>query len=326
MSTDSSSLPSDNFREKVLSKAVTVLFRQSGDSIVEGYFNNERRSNWALKQRRMQKEKKIKRFFGERISLKTMEAQVDNILPSTDHSSTLATGETESTQNSPVSKTAEEKNPSRRKKKEKLEEFFGDKIPNRQLFVQKLVSETESIAQEVALELFEEEDHYHQQQQHHHYQQQQQQQERWAPFNRRKSKNADAAETRLIKKAAAIDQFSKKVEAVVRRELPNHPTDLGFSTEEVENIIKTVSESVLGTSLSELATSLHSPNASLKLTRGLESSFGTSLDNVSHLETSGGEMKKENGKEDMQFIFSLNLTLSFQVPTHCLKSIQATPQ
>ncbi|TPX72218.1 hypothetical protein SpCBS45565_g00598 [Spizellomyces sp. 'palustris'] len=134
------------FKESVLTKTLTQYFPLA-NRILEGYFNDANRSSWAEKQRRMHKEKKLAKFFGERPSVELIQKQIfaasdvylaglEDILAFGDSSDDLLR----------VRKSDELANAEdptsmshRRKKKDKLETFFGDKLTSQQKRVQQIV-------------------------------------------------------------------------------------------------------------------------------------------------------------------------------------------
>ncbi|KAJ3148173.1 Regulator of G-protein signaling 14 [Geranomyces michiganensis] len=169
------------FRESMLSRTVVQYFPLA-NRIMDGYFNETNRSSWGNKQKRMHKEKKLAKFFGERPSVELIQRQIAQASAGylrTETSSGGAGGggggsrdsydetdiialvagreraraaahgglgsggggvnedneaeDGDATGDDPTSQIA------RRRKKEKLEEFFGDKLPKHQRIVQQLM-------------------------------------------------------------------------------------------------------------------------------------------------------------------------------------------
>ncbi|KAJ3182049.1 hypothetical protein HDU87_000389 [Geranomyces variabilis] len=63
------------FRESMLSRTVVQYFPLA-NRIMDGYFNETNRSSWGNKQKRMHKEKKLAKFFGERPSVELIQRQI----------------------------------------------------------------------------------------------------------------------------------------------------------------------------------------------------------------------------------------------------------
>ncbi|KAI8587891.1 hypothetical protein BDZ88DRAFT_423575 [Geranomyces variabilis] len=63
------------FRESMLSRTVVQYFPLA-NRIMDGYFNETNRSSWGNKQKRMHKEKKLAKFFGERPSVELIQQQI----------------------------------------------------------------------------------------------------------------------------------------------------------------------------------------------------------------------------------------------------------
>ncbi|KAJ3005793.1 Regulator of G-protein signaling 19, partial [Thoreauomyces humboldtii] len=133
------------FRESMLSRTVVQYFPLA-NRIMEGYFNEHNRSSWGNKQKRMHKEKKLAKFFGERPSVELIQRQIAAA------SASYLRGHRENSHESLVGTTTDglheadedsDGDPSsqsqRRKKKDKLEEFFGDRLPTQQRKVQQLM-------------------------------------------------------------------------------------------------------------------------------------------------------------------------------------------
>ncbi|KAJ3330010.1 hypothetical protein HDU76_006664 [Blyttiomyces sp. JEL0837] len=140
---------SNQFRELFLIYAVRQYFPNSSHTL-SSYFDDVCRMSWAQKQSKMLKEKKLARFFGERPSTEQLQKQVHNRTRLMAMMKNANPWETDS----PLSKNdqtveADGAEPSdgtnRRKKMEKLEEFFGDRIPVHQKVQQNLVSGQDNI-------------------------------------------------------------------------------------------------------------------------------------------------------------------------------------
>ncbi|KAJ3169184.1 hypothetical protein HDU88_000980 [Geranomyces variabilis] len=166
------------FRESMLSRTVVQYFPLA-NRIMDGYFNETNRSSWGNKQKRMHKEKKLAKFFGERPSVELIQQQIaqasagylrtgsstggagggagsrDSYGESEIMLMMMAAGNKEragnaqggggggTAGNGPEDSDDTGDDPTsqnaRRRKKEKLEEFFGDKLPKQQRIVQQLM-------------------------------------------------------------------------------------------------------------------------------------------------------------------------------------------
>ncbi|TPX58437.1 hypothetical protein PhCBS80983_g03150 [Powellomyces hirtus] len=134
------------FRESMLSKTVAQYFPLA-NRIMEGYFNENQRSSWGNKQKRMNKEKKLAKFFGERPSVELIQRQIAQASASylqqrrdlSRESLTDSPTDQETIKDDDDSEYDPMSQGMRRKKKEKLEEFFGDKLPKQQRKVQQLM-------------------------------------------------------------------------------------------------------------------------------------------------------------------------------------------
>ncbi|KAJ1557623.1 hypothetical protein HK096_006219, partial [Nowakowskiella sp. JEL0078] len=121
-------------KETILSIAMSEYF--TIDKSLEGYFSNIQRINWSKKHRKMMKATKLQKFFGQRPNADQMKIQTDNSIESI---VSLSLNDENST-NISVENVEEDDHINKRKKVEKLQGFFGDKLPSKQLIVQNLVS------------------------------------------------------------------------------------------------------------------------------------------------------------------------------------------
>ncbi|KAJ3106454.1 hypothetical protein HDU96_008216 [Phlyctochytrium bullatum] len=141
---------SNDFKELFLHLASSHFFPSQPPEIFHNYFNSVSRMSWASKQKRMQKEKKLAKFFGQRPSNEQLMRQTStqrrlsitmlmemNKKPTTADelemllSSLQLDGSTDPTL--------------RRKKMEKLETFFGNPIPKQQKVEQSLMAANDEI-------------------------------------------------------------------------------------------------------------------------------------------------------------------------------------
>ncbi|KAI8813114.1 hypothetical protein BJ742DRAFT_849898 [Cladochytrium replicatum] len=144
------------FKEAVLYKAMDNYFPQA-TQIIPGYFSVNQRVQWCQKQRKMAKEKKLAKFFGERPTRELIVRQTQHLPQSRsfndgqslfERRESVADSEAGDT---PVPSTVPgveiivdtHENATRRKKMEKLEGFFGDRLPNKELREQRLVHQDE---------------------------------------------------------------------------------------------------------------------------------------------------------------------------------------
>ncbi|KAJ3054332.1 Regulator of G-protein signaling 14 [Rhizophlyctis rosea] len=144
------------FRESLLTMIISQKFPKHLAAVVEGYFSDSNRVSWAQKQRKMQKEKKLSKFFGARVTPEQIQRQVMTSprVSVTDFESLLGSSEllgvkkilSESEEEGDTSQVFGDDDGSnanqRRKKKEKLETFFGDKLPSQHKKVQQIVVPT----------------------------------------------------------------------------------------------------------------------------------------------------------------------------------------
>ncbi|KAJ3187873.1 hypothetical protein HDU85_006266 [Gaertneriomyces sp. JEL0708] len=128
------------FKETVLARALTQYFPMA-NRILEGYFSVDNRSTWGEKQRRMHKQNKLAKFFGELPSVELIQQQIfaasepylAKLLPEERGSfEDVLKRQSIVSQQDPSSKTV------RLKKKEKLETFFGNALPSQQKRVQQI--------------------------------------------------------------------------------------------------------------------------------------------------------------------------------------------
>ncbi|KAI8814013.1 hypothetical protein BJ742DRAFT_388119 [Cladochytrium replicatum] len=135
------------FKEAVLYKAMDIYFPLA-TQIIPGYFSVNQRVQWCQKQRKMAKERKLAKFFGERPTRELIVRQTQHLPQSRsfhDGESLLERRESVTgsgagdTDTAPVVMGVE----TRRKKMEKLEGFFGDRLPNKELREQRLVNRDE---------------------------------------------------------------------------------------------------------------------------------------------------------------------------------------
>ncbi|KAI9017439.1 hypothetical protein BC832DRAFT_588702 [Gaertneriomyces semiglobifer] len=128
------------FKETVLARALTQYFPMA-NRILEGYFSVDNRSTWGEKQRRMHKQNKLAKFFGELPSVELIQQQIfaasepylAKMLPEERGScEDVLKRQSVVSEQDPSSKTV------RLKKKEKLETFFGNALPSQQKRVQQI--------------------------------------------------------------------------------------------------------------------------------------------------------------------------------------------
>ncbi|KAI9199637.1 uncharacterized protein BJ171DRAFT_630773 [Polychytrium aggregatum] len=128
-------------RESIMNRILHMRF-QNSVQVAEDYFNEIHRLSWAQKQVKMMKEKKLSRFFGMRPSNDQLHHQtpkkaVESRLKYEKRDSIMESPE----MSSPPALAPENDSHIRRKKKEKLETFFGNKLPRNQKRVQKIVKD-----------------------------------------------------------------------------------------------------------------------------------------------------------------------------------------
>ncbi|KAI8825643.1 uncharacterized protein EV422DRAFT_513681 [Fimicolochytrium jonesii] len=147
------------FREQMLNRVLVNYFPHFSRS-VEGYFNEMNRNKWSSKQTRMNKEKRLAKFFGERPSVELVQQQIayasasylrsvqgitreslEDLVGAAFSDADLADGD-----DGDVDESDPRSQSQRRKKKEKLEEFFGDRLPSQQKRVQQLVRDSSTAA------------------------------------------------------------------------------------------------------------------------------------------------------------------------------------
>ncbi|KAJ1551782.1 hypothetical protein HK096_010040 [Nowakowskiella sp. JEL0078] len=120
-------------KEIILSTAMCEYFPI--DKSLEGYFSDTQRINWSKKHKKMMKATKLHKFFGQRPNADQMRIQTEKSIESI--VSLSLTEEIPAVVN--VENDGEDDIVSKRKKVEKLQGFFGDKLPSKQLKVQKLM-------------------------------------------------------------------------------------------------------------------------------------------------------------------------------------------
>ncbi|KAJ3107654.1 hypothetical protein HDU97_003648 [Phlyctochytrium planicorne] len=138
---------SNEFRELFLSLCSNEFFATQPDLFYH-YFDAVSRMSWAQKQKKMQKEKKLSKFFGERPSSEQLQRQTnnqrrisltmlkENIKDDGDELDAILSNSSLDGNGDPTA---------RRKKMEKLETFFGDKIPKKQKVEQSLVTANDEL-------------------------------------------------------------------------------------------------------------------------------------------------------------------------------------
>ncbi|KAJ3120874.1 hypothetical protein HK098_004190 [Nowakowskiella sp. JEL0407] len=104
----------------------------------EGYFSQTKRLTWSAKQKKLSKAVKLHKFFGERPTEDQLKKQVIVTTLAESESSSIFNAALDPKSPDDDENTGETTN--RRKKVEKLEGFFGDRLPSKQLRVQKLVN------------------------------------------------------------------------------------------------------------------------------------------------------------------------------------------
>ncbi|RKO94646.1 hypothetical protein BDK51DRAFT_29673 [Blyttiomyces helicus] len=136
-------LESTLFKESILPQVLSRLLPNMNRTFV-GYFDDENRKEWRNKHRKMRKEKKLSKFFGERPSTEQMQRQSIDRPKGEDSRQTLIDRRPSGLSVlSQMESAVEENRPSslqRRKKLEKLETIFGDRLPIKQKRVQQIVT------------------------------------------------------------------------------------------------------------------------------------------------------------------------------------------
>ncbi|RKO94647.1 hypothetical protein BDK51DRAFT_29674 [Blyttiomyces helicus] len=135
------------FKESVLPQVLSHLFPYMNTAF-SGYFDDHKRSEWSEKQRAMQKKKKLSKFFGERPPTDQMQRQPISSPGTRRRDSWLTPPDRLDRESSETSLLPKEEdfdeggssNVQRRKKLEKLETIFGDRLPNRERRVQQIVT------------------------------------------------------------------------------------------------------------------------------------------------------------------------------------------
>ncbi|KAI8896793.1 hypothetical protein BC833DRAFT_596217 [Globomyces pollinis-pini] len=128
---DDNSISSTFFRQKVLINIISAYFHEA-DSSVRGYFDEVNRSEYSNKQQRMHKQKKLTKFFGSRPDATHMQHQdTKGIDPSEEEVFNQDEATFEVSEDNDLE--------SRKKKADKLVEFFGNSLPKKQLRTQNLI-------------------------------------------------------------------------------------------------------------------------------------------------------------------------------------------
>ncbi|KAJ3191795.1 hypothetical protein HK101_007408 [Irineochytrium annulatum] len=144
---------SSPFRVLFLSSILSNYFPTSRARL-DHYFDDISRVSWSQKQKKMLKEKKLSKFFGQRPSNDQMQRQILNSrrLSVNSMNSQMAPGSGRRNENAIdaiLSSTEEEtgggSNENRRKKMEKLQQIFGNKLPTKQQVEQSLVSANDEV-------------------------------------------------------------------------------------------------------------------------------------------------------------------------------------
>ncbi|KAI9095808.1 hypothetical protein DFS34DRAFT_695430 [Phlyctochytrium arcticum] len=117
------------FKESVLTKALTQYFPLA-NRILKGYFNDTNRNHWADKQKRMHPSAQYLQTIG---GIGTFDSSEDFLNQHDDENAVSPTNDEDATSHG-----------NRRKKKDKLETFFGDKLTNQQQRGQQIVTNAES--------------------------------------------------------------------------------------------------------------------------------------------------------------------------------------
>lgn len=129
-------ITSSLFRHRVLTTIISHYFPAS-EGIPKSYFDSETRQEWGRKHRQVQKQRRLLKFFGSRPTQEHMTKQTLNDSDSEPDSVLSVANTAESCNNEDKEK---------RKKVEKLMEFFGGQLPKKHLKKQNLhVSEIDSI-------------------------------------------------------------------------------------------------------------------------------------------------------------------------------------
>ncbi|KAI9199540.1 uncharacterized protein BJ171DRAFT_585090 [Polychytrium aggregatum] len=147
--------PQSAVRDQILNGLITQYFPQNRPWAIEGYFTDMNRLSTVQKQRKINKEKKITKFFGEKLSFDHIQRQLNAsnvhiISPVVKWSASnqlrgaLWGDEAESITSEEHKDYGHSEFFTKKKKVEKLEEFFGNKLPREELKIQKLATETDS--------------------------------------------------------------------------------------------------------------------------------------------------------------------------------------
>ncbi|KAI8913494.1 hypothetical protein EDD86DRAFT_245126 [Gorgonomyces haynaldii] len=128
MSNQLSSISDLVFRQTLLTETLTRYFPLVSP-VIRNYFNVAYRDDWAAKQKKIVKEKKLTKFFGHRPTMEQMNTQSVLVEEASD-----------------VSPTSNDEDKSRRKKAGKLNEFFGEALPTKHMKAQRLVSDATSVS------------------------------------------------------------------------------------------------------------------------------------------------------------------------------------
>ncbi|KAJ3313863.1 hypothetical protein HDV04_001424 [Boothiomyces sp. JEL0838] len=135
------SISSALFRQRVLSTIISH-YLPIVSPVILGYFDADSRQEWAQKHKKLHKQKKLTKFFGDRPGTEIMQSQVagDTRRVSIPYEEDEV-NQRESRESESVKSSMDDAD--KRKKVDKLTGFFGDQLPKRQMKSQNLVEETQ---------------------------------------------------------------------------------------------------------------------------------------------------------------------------------------
>ncbi|KAJ3276409.1 hypothetical protein HDV01_005032 [Terramyces sp. JEL0728] len=137
------SISSALFRQRVLSTIISH-YLPIVSPVIFGYFDADSRQEWAQKHKKMHKQKKLTKFFGDRPDTEIMQSQISAGSRVVAHPYEDEEGEQETENRESIKSSLDDAD--KRKKVDKLTGFFGDQLPKRQMKSQNLVEETQSSA------------------------------------------------------------------------------------------------------------------------------------------------------------------------------------
>ncbi|KAJ3318687.1 hypothetical protein HDV06_004100 [Boothiomyces sp. JEL0866] len=134
------SISSALFRQRVLSTIISH-YLPIVSPVILGYFDADSRQEWAQKHKKMHKQKKLTKFFGDRPDTEILQSQVTSGTRRVSEPYVEETGDNESENRESIKLSMDDAD--KRKKVDKLTGFFGDQLPKRQMKSQNLVEETQ---------------------------------------------------------------------------------------------------------------------------------------------------------------------------------------